>query len=156
MNAAGFTSITTEFLDMWEMFLLCFVKRELFEQVANISAMKLAKGAMKGMIGNKGCIAYNLTLMNRHFNVIATHLRHGQNAVAERNQMASDLIQELKLQHLQASIPGLESDQSSDICIFMGDMNYRMNTRFSSFNNSNVRDSAVSLVPTLDQLTLAL
>lgn len=77
MNEAGFTSIATEFLDMWEMFLLCFVKRDLFEQVANVSAMKLAKGAMKGMIGNKGCIAYNFTLMNRHFNVIATHLKHG-------------------------------------------------------------------------------
>lgn len=34
----------------------------------------------------------------------------------------------------------------------MGDMNYRMNTRFKEFNNENVFDTAVDLIPTLDQL----
>ena len=97
MNAMGYHAISAELLDMWEMFLLVFIKRELVAETANVSAMKLAKGAMKGMIGNKGAIAYNFTLKNRHFNVIATHLRHGQNAVAERDQMASELVSELRL-----------------------------------------------------------
>jgi len=77
MGSMGFTTMSSEFLEMWEMFLLCFIKSELFGHTANVSAMKIAKGAMKGMIGNKGCIAYNFTLQNRHFNIIATHLRHG-------------------------------------------------------------------------------
>ncbi len=47
--------------------------------------MKIAKGAMKGMIGNKGCIAYNFCLQNRYFNIVATHLRHGQNAKEARD-----------------------------------------------------------------------
>ena len=62
MTAHGFISISTEFLEMWEMFLLVFIKASLFDQVANVSAMKIAKGAMRHMIGNKGCIAYNFTL----------------------------------------------------------------------------------------------
>ena len=33
----------------------------------------------------------------------------------------------------------------------MGDMNYRMNTRFADFNNDNI-DQAIHLFKTLDQL----
>ena len=77
MTLMGFTTISTEFLEMWEMFLIIFIKRELYGYTANLSAMKIAKGVMRSMIGNKGCIAYNFTLKNRHFNIIATHLRHG-------------------------------------------------------------------------------
>ena len=152
MVSNGFISIQQDPVMMWEMFLYCFVKIELFQHVTNVRDTKIAKGAMSGMIGNKGCVAQNFTLQDRHFNIIATHLRHGQNAVAERNQMARDLINELRLQHLQSSLIGLECDQSSDICIFMGDMNYRMNTRFQDFNNTNVFDEAVDMIPTHDQL----
>ena len=77
MDEMGLITISSEFLEMWEMFLIVFVKRELFSETANVSAMKIAKGAMSGMIGNKGAIAYNFTLENRHFNIIAVHLRHG-------------------------------------------------------------------------------
>lgn len=69
--------------------------------------------------------------------------------------MASEIISELKLQHIQGAIPGLECDQSSDLSIFMGDMNYRMNTTFSRFNNSSVRYQALDLFPSLDQLQKA-
>ena len=85
MNDMGFTAISQDFPEMWEMFLLVFVKRPLFPETANVSAMKIAKGAMSGMIGNKGAVAYNFTLQNRTFNIIATHLRHGQDNVAARN-----------------------------------------------------------------------
>ena len=88
--------------------------------------------------------------MNRNFNFIATHLRHGQNNEHLRDQMASDLIREFKLQAIQNSVPSLECDQFSDICFFMGDMNYRMNTTFSQFNNKNVATDAVKMVPTYD------
>ena len=64
--------------------------------------------------------------------------------------MAKELINELRLQHIQGVIPGVESDQTSDICIFMGDMNYRMNTTYSEFNNSNVHDRALGLISSID------
>ena len=34
----------------------------------------------------------------------------------------------------------------------MGDMNYRMNTRFRDFNNDNVQFDAIAMIPTHDQL----
>ena len=64
--------------------------------------------------------------------------------------MASELISELRLQHLQGQIAGLESDQYSEFCVFMGDLNYRMDTRFHDFNNSNVAIQALSMFPTHD------
>ena len=70
--------------------------------------------------------------------------------------MASDLISGLKLQHIQSTYIGLESDQTSQFCIFMGDMNYRMNTRYQDFNNDNVRTDAINMISTHDQLTLTL
>ena len=69
--------------------------------------------------------------------------------------MASELINELRLQNLQNAIPGLECDQISDISIFMGDLNYRMNTTYSKFNNSNIR-TALEIFPTHDQLTYSM
>ena len=38
----------------------------------------------------------------------------------------------------------------------MGDMNYRMNTRFACFNNDNVSETALELLPALDQLGIAM
>ena len=96
MAQNGFITISSEFLEMWEMFLLCFIKSELFAETANVSAMRIAKGKWS-VIGNKGCIAYNFTLQNRQFNIVATHLRHGQNMEHLRNEMASELINELRL-----------------------------------------------------------
>ena len=51
--------------------------------------------------------------------------------------MASELINELRLQNLQNAIPGLECDQISDISIFMGDLNYRMNTTYSNISEQD-------------------
>lgn len=100
MASRGFVRISPDFLEMWEMFLLCFIRKSLENEIANVSSHKIAKGAMNNMIGNKGCIAYNFTLANRTFNIVATHLRHGQKAQAERDQMASELLNELRLQHV--------------------------------------------------------
>ena len=38
----------------------------------------------------------------------------------------------------------------------MGDMNYRMNTTFAEFNNSNVSTDAVGMIPTHDQLVISM
>lgn len=45
---------------------------------------------------------------------------------------------------------GLSSDQHADFCFFLGDLNYRLKTSFTELNNANVRDLAVSWIPTKD------
>ena len=131
------------------MFLVVYVKYEFRSDLANINAETIAKG-FKNVIGNKGGLALNFTLKNRNFNFIATHLRHGQNNEDKRNEMASELTNEFKLSAIQRSIPGLESDHFSDFCIFMGDLNYRMNTTYKEFNNTNVAKDAVRMIRDID------
>ena len=53
---------------------------------------------------------------------------------------------------LQDRIPGLESDQVADYCFYIGDLNYRLKTTFTELNNTNVRDAAIPMIPTGDQL----
>jgi len=47
MRQLGFNTLSSELVDMWEMFLLVFIKSNLYDQVANVSSAKLAKGAMR-------------------------------------------------------------------------------------------------------------
>ena len=56
---------------------------------------------------------------------------------------------------LQERIPGLESDQFADYCFYIGDLNYRLKTTFTYLNNTNVRDAAIQMIPTEDQLVEA-
>ena len=56
---------------------------------------------------------------------------------------------------LQDRNPGLESDQVADYCFYIGDLNYRLKTTFTYLNNTNVRDAAIQMIPTEDQLVEA-
>lgn len=58
------------------------------------------------------------------------------------------------MQELQKAIPGIESDTIADFSFFFGDMNYRLNTKFSKLNNSNIQQ-ALTLIPTHDQLLIS-
>jgi hypothetical protein len=80
MVAHGFVNIdaTNLVCAMFEMFLMIFVKKELAGDVTKVVQTHIEKGFM-GVVGNKGCVAYSFKLKNRLFNVIGTHLRHGQN-----------------------------------------------------------------------------
>jgi hypothetical protein len=66
--------------------------------------------------------------------------------------MASQILQELKLQELQNVIKGLESDTNAEFCFFFGDLNYRLNTDYAHLNTSNIKE-ALENFHTLDQLT---
>ena len=52
----------------------------------------------------------------------------------------------MKLHQIQSDIGGLENDLVSDFAIFMGDLNYRLNTTFAELNNNNVIDDALPMV----------
>ena len=92
--------IHLEFVSMWEMWLVCFIKRKYAPQVTKIRNTYIAKG-IGNMIGNKGGVAQSFMIQNRLFNFIAVHLKHGQNKSHKRNDMASELIKEMKLQTIQ-------------------------------------------------------
>ena len=64
--------------------------------------------------------------------------------------MSRKLVNEVKMQPLQQSIPGLESDSLSDFNFYLGDMNYRLMTTFADLNNTNVRNYAVRMTQTHD------
>lgn len=91
----------------------------------------MAKGKFD-VVGNKGGVAYSFVLCDKTFNIIGCHLAHGQTMVKKRNQMMSNLVQEIKLQKIQADLfSGLESDSYADYSIIMGDLNYRINSTFA-------------------------
>ena len=72
----GFVNLEKNFVSMWEMFLVIFIKQPLKQSVTKVKSDKIAKGFAK-TIGNKGGVAYSFMLQNRMFNFVATHLRHG-------------------------------------------------------------------------------
>ena len=72
----GFVNLEKNFVSMWEMFLIIFIKQPLKQSVTKVKTSYIAKGFAK-TIGNKGGVAYSFMLQNRMFNFVATHLRHG-------------------------------------------------------------------------------
>lgn len=150
MLPRGYVNIDKDYnsVAMFEMFQIAFIRRELATDVSKVKQVALEKGWMN-IVGNKGGVAYSFQLKNRLFNFIAVHLRHGQSKEAERDQMAQQLVSQMKMQELQTHIPGLESDAIADFCFFFGDLNYRLNTNYASLNNTNIQN-AIPMIPKFD------
>ena len=70
--------------------------------------------------------------------------------------MSRQIVDKFEVTGLQDRIPGLDSDQLADYCFYLGDLNYRLKTTFTELNNSNVREAAIPMIPTGDQLIEAL
>ena len=70
--------------------------------------------------------------------------------------MSRQIVDKFEVTGLQNRVPGLDSDQFADYCFYIGDLNYRLKTTFTELNNSNVRDAAIPMIPTGDQLMEAL
>lgn len=109
------------------MFIIIFVKQDLLKEIQDINKLAIAKGQFE-VFGNKGCVAYSFLLRDRVFNFINCHLTHGAEKVQKRNQQASEIIKDLKLQN--TLYKGLECDSYADFNFFFGDLNYRNNSTF--------------------------
>ena len=61
---------------MYQMFLICFVKKHLEKDVSRVVANKIAKGKniLVTTVGNKGGLCYSFALKNHVFNIIGCHL----------------------------------------------------------------------------------
>jgi len=150
MQTKGFSNIdqTSGCVYMYQMFLVCFIKRPMLKDVSRVNSQKNAKGKniLVTIVGNKGGLCYSFVLHNRVFNVIGCHLQHKQEKQDKRNFMSRQLIDEFKMYELQAKVQNLDSDQISDFCFYLGDLNYRLKTSFTNLNNTNVRDLAIGMV----------
>ena len=70
--------------------------------------------------------------------------------------MSRQIVDKFEVTGLQSKIPGLDSDQIADFNFYIGDLNYRLKTTFTDLNNTNVREAAIPMIPTGDQLMEAL
>ena len=107
-------------------------------------------------VGNKGGLCYSFALKNHIFNVIGCHLQHKQEKQKKRNEMSRQIVDKFEVTGLQNRVAGLDSDQIADYSFYIGDLNYRLKTSFTELNNTNVRDAAIPMIPTGDQLMEAL
>ena len=89
-------TVDKEFVCMWQMWLVCFIKNKHRPHLTKVKSSKIAKGLGK-MIGNKGGVSQSFMLYNRMFSFVAVHLKHGQNKVKERNEMSGELIKQMQL-----------------------------------------------------------
>lgn len=105
----------------------------------------LAKGKY-GLIGNKGCVAYQFQLRDRVLNFICCHLKHGQDNSEKRIKESQQIIRDV------FQPKGPECDSTADLTIFFGDLNYRTNATFEQLSV----DIQLATNPKLDQLALAM
>ena len=87
---------------MYQMFLICFVKKELIKDVSRVRSAKNAKGKqlLVTTVGNKGGLSYSFALKNHIFNIIGCHLQHKAEKQKKRNFMSRQLVDEMKMQEL--------------------------------------------------------
>jgi len=76
LNKQGFINIEESFNNMWEIFMIIFVKEKLATEVQNLKKAQLAKGKF-GYVGNKGAVAYSFVFREKIYNFICCHLQHG-------------------------------------------------------------------------------
>ena len=160
LNEKGFENIDSQnsFVYMFQMFLVVFIKKSYKGDVSRVNSTYIAKGknVLVTTVGNKGGLCYSFALRNNVFNIIGCHLQHNLEKQEKRNLMSRELVAEMKMLELQNQIPGLDADQVSDYCFYLGDLNYRLKTTFTDLNNSNVQESAIAMIPTHDQMIEAI
>ena len=84
---------------MYQMFLICFIKKPLMKDVSKVLAHRVAKGKNLGFttVGNKGGLCMSFAYKNHIFNVIGSHLQHKQEKQDKRNLMSRQLVDEMKM-----------------------------------------------------------
>lgn len=68
-------------------------------------------------------------MRDRHFNFISCHLKHAAENVLKRNKEAQEIIHDYK-SPFAPEVKGLECDSFSDLTVFFGDLNYRIEGTF--------------------------
>ncbi|KAL0491167.1 inositol polyphosphate 5-phosphatase [Acrasis kona] len=97
-----------------------FIKNKHKEHIANLKSHVQRVGFM-GVVGNKGAIAFRFRLYFTWFCFVVAHMTAHVEQLSRRNQDYQDIMQGCRFQGAGPNTP-LEHD----VCIFGGDLNYRM------------------------------
>eukprot|EP00347_Sterkiella_histriomuscorum_P004413 403360556 len=116
--------ITVTSVQMWEMFLVAFIKTDHVQYLHNKQSSYKAAG-IGNILGNKGGLQISFKLYDNLFNFINVHLVHGEKRFEKRNDMMSDLIKKMRNQREE-----IDPDMISDFSFILGDLNYRMESTY--------------------------
>ena len=122
LNYYGFRNV--EITNMFQMFLLVFIKSELYPLIDEVSLETKPMG-FAHLVGNKGGMVISFTLAGYRFSIVNCHLAPKPHKVLERNKHAKTLVKSIKVGNGHC-----EFDTESDYVFWMGDLNYRVDYIF--------------------------
>jgi hypothetical protein len=139
----GFEEVTS--VDMCQMFLIVFIKRDLRPFVDNVCSSYKPMGFAK-VIGNKGGMVISLRLMGYQLTFVNCHLAPKPYKVLERNKHAKTLIKSIRLGEKFADF-----DILADYLFWQGDLNYRVDYNFDE-TVAEIKNNNLKLLLAKDQL----
>lgn len=118
LNYYGFVEVGTT--NMFQMFMMVFIKKDLYRLVDSIACESKAMGFAK-LLGNKGGMVISFKLVGFRIVFVNCHLAPKPHKVLERNKHVKELISNIRIGNKIA-----EFDTQSEYLFWMGDMNYRV------------------------------
>lgn len=113
--------------------LLVFARYEKATNISNVKVGTIATGAIGGTMANKGAIGLRLEYKLSSVCFICCHLAAHQNAVAKRNQDIQQIFSALNMApdpQPGAIAPTVLLPTQHDVCIVLGDLNYRVDNTY--------------------------
>lgn len=132
-------------IDMYQMFLIVFIKKELKPFVDNVCSSYKPMGFAK-VIGNKGGIVISFKLLGYQMTYVNCHLAPKPYKVLERNKHAKNLVKSIRLGEKFADF-----DILADYLFWQGDLNYRVDYNFDE-TVSEIKKNNIKLLLAKDQL----
>lgn len=149
MLPARFVCVATQ--QLIGMLLLVFVSPKLKRDVSSTDAASVGTGLM-GYIGNKGAVGVRLVLGDTlRLVFVDSHLAAFANAVDRRNWDAAEIVRRMVFTPVDKEVVGLapgeagtalETLDRADVCIWCGDLNYRL-----ELENKDVRSLLGPFMP---------
>eukprot|EP00466_Bigelowiella_natans_P006154 jgi/Bigna1/82716/fgenesh1_pg.96_\ len=122
----GFSKICVQ--QMVGLLLLVYIRADLFPYVSEFQTDSLGVGM--GRLGNKGAVAFRFKLFECTFVMVNSHFTAGREKLSRRNRDYADIVKNVCFMDT-AYCPRTIFD--SDVLLFMGDLNYRLEYELEEF-----------------------
>lgn len=119
----GFECIAS--VEMWQMFEMAFIRKNLAKFVDNVYTDSKAMG-FGNMVGNKGGMVIAFKYLGYQFVFVNCHLAPKPYKVLERNKMIKNITKLIRLPNM----PYVDFDVAADYMFWFGDLNYRIDYPF--------------------------
>lgn len=107
---------------LWAIRLIVFVRRELRSMVSDVKAASEATG-VGHVAGNKGGLGVSLCIGETSFLFVNAHLAAHEEFVDRRNSDVGEIVSGL---NVLSRIKDTDAIMTHDVCLWMGDLNYRL------------------------------